>query len=301
MKFLVIINPNSGCGNSEIIFEKKIKKYLDSMNIIYSVFISKNKGEIQNYVLNYKFNDDKNILLLGGDGSLFEIFQGLKNYNTDEFNIYITPTGSGNAIYTSFDNPQFNSCKINKNNKLLLSDFEINENKGLFGVGVSIGLISDVDINTEWMRYIGNSRYDLGGLYYILNTPSYKLKIEYKNINNENKTLTDEFIQVFIFKCSHCSNNMLLNSNQKMFEDNYTLIAIPNSLTKYELLKLFLNLSSDYSPYYDNEKIIIDKIKEFKITPLDKKSKNSLTIDGEKYDFNYPIKGNNSNKKINIY
>ena len=301
MKFLVIINPTSGNGNSENIFDKKIKKYLDSNKINYSVFISKKKGDIQNYVLSYKFNEDKNILLLGGDGTMFEIFQGLKNYNTDEFNIYITPTGSGNAIYTSFDKPQFNSCKINKNNQLLLSNFEINNEKGLFGLGISIGLISDVDLNTEWLRYIGNTRYDLGGIYYILNTPSYKLKIEYTNNENENKTISDDFTQLFIFKCSHCSDNMLLNPDQKMSEDNYTLIAIPNTLTKYELLKLFINLSSDYSPYYDNNKIIIDKVKSFVITPLDEKSKNSLTIDGEKYNFNYPLKGNISNKKINIY
>jgi sphingosine kinase len=301
MKFLVIINPTSGNGNSKNIFDKKIKKYLDSNEINYSIFISKKKGDIQNYVLSYKFNKDKNILLLGGDGTLFEIFQGLKNYNTDEFNIYITPTGSGNAIYTSFDKPQFNSCKINKNSQLLLSNFEMNDEKGLFGLGISIGLISDVDLNTEWMRYIGNTRYDLGGIYYILNTPSYKLKIEYTNNKNENKTIVNDFTQLFIFKCSHCSDNMLLNPDQKMSEDNYTLIAIPNTLTKYELLKLFINLSSDYSPYYDNNKIIIDKVKSFVITPLDEKSKNSLTIDGEKYNFNYPLKGNISNKKINIY
>ena len=301
MKFLVIINPNSGNGNSQNIFEKKIKPYLINNNINFSIFTSQNKGEIQNYVLTYKFDNHKNIILLGGDGSLFEIFQGLKNYNTDEFNIYLTPTGTGNAIYTSLDRPQFNSCKINKNNQLKLSNFQINEIKGLFGLGISIGIISDVDLNTEWMRSIGNTRYDLGGIYYILNTPSYKLKIEYENSNNENKILVDQFIQVFIFKCSHCSDNMLLNPNQNMNDDDYTLIAIPNTLAKYELLKLFLNLSSDYSPYYENEKIITDKIKSFVITPLDNKSKNSLTIDGEKYNFNYPIKGNNSNKKINIY
>ena len=35
--------------------------------------------------------------------------------------------------------------------------------------------------------------------------------------------------------------------------------SIPNTLAKYELLKLFLNLSSDYSPYYENEKLLLIK------------------------------------------
>lgn len=298
MKILVIINPNSGKGNSEIIFNKYIKDYLNNNKINYELFISKNKGEITNFVTEYNFDNQKNILLLGGDGSLFEILQGVKDIN--DFNIYLTPVGSGNGIYTSLDKPQFKFCKINSDNNLKLSNFEINDKKGIFALGISIGIISDVDLNTEWLRFIGNTRYDLGGLYYILNTPSYNLKINYTDENNNNKTIDGEFLQLFIFKCSHCSDTMLLNSSQKMSDNNYTLIAIPNTVSKYELIKIFINLSAEYSPYYDNPKIIIDTIKSFEILPMDEKSINSLTIDGEYFEFNSPLKGSLTNKQIFI-
>ena len=298
MKILVIINPNSGKGNSELIFNKYIKNYLVNYNIDFELFISKNKGEITNFVDKYDFNEDKNIFLLGGDGSLFEILQGIKDINN--FNIYLSPVGSGNGIYTSFNKPQFKFCKIKNDNNLLLSNFELNDKKGIFALGISIGIISDVDLNTEWMRFIGNTRYDLGGLYYILNTPSYNLKIKYTDVENNNKLIEGKFLQVFIFKCSHCSDTMLLNSYQKMSDDNYTLIALPNTISKYELIKIFINLSAEYSPYYDNPKIIIDKIKSFEISPLDNNSINSLTIDGEYFHFNSPLKGSICNKKIFI-
>lgn len=298
MKILVIINPNSGKGNSEIIFNKYIKDYLNNNKINYELFISKNKGEITNFVTDYNFDNQKNILLLGGDGSLFEILQGIKDIN--DFNIYLIPVGSGNGIYTSLNKPQFKFCKINPDNNLKLSNFEINDKKGIFALGISIGIISDVDLNTEWLRFIGNTRYDLGGLYYILNTPSYNLKINYIDENNNNKKIDGEFLQLFIFKCSHCSDTMLLNSSQKMSDDNYTLIAIPNTVSKYELIKIFINLSAEYSPYYDNPKIIIDTIKSFEILPMDEKSKNSLTIDGEYFEFNSPLKGSLVNKQIFI-
>lgn len=298
MKILVIINPNSGKGNSEIIFNKYIKDYLNKNKINYELFISKNKGEITNFVTDYNFDNQKNILLLGGDGSLFEILQGIKDIN--DFNIYLIPVGSGNGIYTSLNKPQFKFCKINPDNNLKLSNFEINDKKGIFALGISIGIISDVDLNTEWLRFIGNTRYDLGGLYYILNTPSYNLKINYIDENNNNKKIDGEFLQVFIFKCSHCSDTMLLNSSQKMSDNNYTLIAIPNTVSKYELIKIFINLSAEYSPYYDNPKIIIDTIKSFEILPMDEKSKNSLTIDGEYFEFNSPLKGSLVNKQIFI-
>ena len=300
MKFPVVINPTSGKGKSKEIFEKYLKSHLVDNNIELDIFVSEKKGSIEETVSKYDFGENKNILLIGGDGSLFEIFQGLKDNDTENFKIYLTSTGSGNGIYTSFNKPQFKNCKIINDNILKLSNFEIGNKKGLFGLGISIGIISDVDLNTEWMRFIGNTRYDLGGIYYILNTPSYKLKINYTDDNNNNSVLEDSFLQVFVFKCSHCSDTMLLNKNQKASADNYTLIAIPSTLTKFELIKLFMNLSEDYSPYYDNEKIIIKKIKNFKITPLDDLSYNSLTIDGESFKFNSPLEGSISNKKIYI-
>ena len=45
---------------------------------------------------------------------------------------------------------------------------------------------------------------------------------------------------------------------------------------------------------------MINKIKSFLITPLNENSINSLTIDGEYFKFNYPLKGSISNKKIFI-
>ena len=184
MKVLIIINPNSGKGNSKLIFEKNIKQYLIKNNFDFDVFISSRKNEITEYVIKYEFNENKNILLLGGDGSLFEILQGIQNFDTNKFNIYILPVGSGNGIYTSLLKPQFKFCKLKNDNELKLSKFNINNKTGLFALGISIGIISDVDLNTEWLRFLGNFRYDLGGLYYILRTPSYKLKVNYINENN---------------------------------------------------------------------------------------------------------------------
>ena len=78
MKFLVVINPTSGKGEGENIFNEYIKSYLISNNIEYDLFVSPSKRSIEYFIKKYNFTD-KNIMLLGGDGSLFEIFQGLKD------------------------------------------------------------------------------------------------------------------------------------------------------------------------------------------------------------------------------
>ena len=63
---------------------------------------------------------------------------------------------------------------------------------------------------------------------------------------------------------------------------------------------MFLNISSDYSPFLENDKITVINVVDFVITPLDSHSENSLTIDGEKVLFNYPLSGNVSDKIIKI-
>ena len=50
-------------------------------------------------------------------------------------------------------------------------------------LGISWGIISDIDINTEWMRMIGSLRLQLGAVYYLLRKYSYPGELKYKNDN----------------------------------------------------------------------------------------------------------------------
>ena len=147
---------------------------------------------------------------------------------------------------------------------------------------------------------MGNNRYDLGGIYYLLNTPSYKLRIQYTDENMVENVISGDFIQVFVYNVSHCSDTMLVDPYRKYYDDNLSLVLVPNTLNKCELTKLFLNMSEKHSSYLDNPKIKKFIIKKFTITPLNENCKNSLTIDGEKFNFTNQISGSLNKQKLKI-
>lgn len=301
---LIIVNPISGKGKYQSNLDNIIIPYLIRNNIDYKIFISTRKNSITEYFNNFD-NSIYNILLIGGDGSFFEILQTNNKELLDNLTVHLTSFGSGNGIFTSIKMPQYENFsllndKIENNQNLSLFDFNIDEYNGLFGLGISIGVISDVDLQTEWLRFMGNNRYDLGGIYYLLNTPSYKLKIQYTDENMVENVISGDFIQVFVYNVSHCSDTMLVDPDRKYYDDNLTLVLVPNTLNKCELTKLFLNMSEKHSSYLDNPKIEKFIIKKFTITPLNEKCKDSLTIDGEKFNFTNQISGSLNKQKLRI-
>jgi sphingosine kinase len=303
-EFLLVVNPISGKSNSLKTLDK-IRKYLSQNNIQYSFFISRKPRSIIDNIKNYDFSKISKIICIGGDGTYNEILSGLYEHKIDLNRITIVPTnnGSGNGLYSSISYLQYKEFDLlprHNDNKLNLIDYKINNEEKISFLGISIGIISDVDLSTEWLRFIGDKRYDLGGIYFMLNTYSYRLKVEYTKLNNSKHMIEDDFIQVFLFNVSHCSTNLLVNPEQKLNSKTITLVLIPSSISKYELMNMFLNISSDYSPFLENDKITVINVVNFVITPLDSQSENSLTIDGEKVLFNYPLSGNVSDKIIKI-
>lgn len=304
-EFLLIANPISGKSKSLDSLDK-LRKYLNKNNIQYSFFISRKPKSIIDNIKNYDFSKITKIICLGGDGTFNEILSGLHKCKVDLSRVTIVPTnnGSGNGLYSSLSYLQFNEFDLiprsEESNELNLIEYDIDNKKNFSFLGISIGLITDVDLSTEWLRFLGDKRYDLGGLYYLLNTYKYKLKVEYTKLNGAKVELEDDFLQVFLFNVSHISTNMLLNPNQKIDSKTITLCLMPSSINKKDLLEIFLNISSDNSPYLKNDKIIVDDVVDFRITPLNSDSENSLTIDGEKVLFNYPLTGSVSDKKIKI-
>ena len=64
-------------------------------------------------------------------------------------------------------------------------------------LGFCYGIVADLDINSEFMRSIGESRYTIYGAYRIINTVNYPATFTYNgcsiNSRNDNKT-KDDFI-----------------------------------------------------------------------------------------------------------
>ena len=68
-------------------------------------------------------------------------------------------------------------------------------------------MISDIDINTEWLRFLGSFRFDLGGIWNIIKKPIFTGKLKYLDDNNIEIIEQGKFCYIWACNTSHSSYN----------------------------------------------------------------------------------------------
>lgn len=98
--YYIVVNPASKSGRGKR-YWNKIEPILSEKNIPYQVFFSEYHGHISEIVdeLTYdapNANEDINLIILGGDGTMNEALQGIHDFK--KVNLSYIPTGSSNDL-----------------------------------------------------------------------------------------------------------------------------------------------------------------------------------------------------------
>mmetsp|Transcript_10363 Transcript_10363/g.15599 ORF Transcript_10363/g.15599 Transcript_10363/m.15599 type:complete len:344 (+) Transcript_10363:1-1032(+) len=144
------------------------------------------------------------IIAMGGDGILFEIFQGIHARSTDEAQILcklkfgIVPCGtcnglaksilhwSDNAEYTPMESV-FQICK-GHTSRLDLASYQLAKTEKTYTsfLSFSWGLIADCDLESECLRWLGALRTDIWAVYRgILFPKKYRARFSYLPLSNK--------------------------------------------------------------------------------------------------------------------
>lgn len=100
---VIIINPNSGTNRDKPI-EKALNKYLDTEKYTYELKYTKYAGHGTLIAKEAAINNAFAVVVVGGDGSINDVLQGIINTNA---HLALIPQGSGNGLAQSL--------KISKN------------------------------------------------------------------------------------------------------------------------------------------------------------------------------------------
>lgn len=145
MKHVFIINPVAGKGKVQEKLEKAIHLELKDKDIDYEVYITKFKGDTENFIKNkYKENGQAVFYACGGDGTLHEVVNscmGLENAYVGEI-----PCGSGNDYIKNFIN----------------SDYFSNIDSQVHGEAVYLDLLK---VNNEYAVSVCNIGFDADAAY----------------------------------------------------------------------------------------------------------------------------------------
>lgn len=119
--FDIILNPSSAKGGSTLAFEK-VKAVLDERGIEYTVHETDHPLHAKEITAELNKRDHTDLIVMGGDGTLNEVLNGITDF--EKINIGIISCGTGNDFIRAAGIPSDPVEAINLilNNNIVYSD-----------------------------------------------------------------------------------------------------------------------------------------------------------------------------------
>jgi YegS/Rv2252/BmrU family lipid kinase len=271
-RILLLVNPYAGTGDNLKNLEL-IKSKLTNWKI--EVLISQYKNHFEDYLTKNQLNDFDSIGVIGGDGTMHDIVNGLKDKIDSTPPIILFPCGTGNSFnhdINCFDIEtaiqRLNLGKVQEIDIYKLTQIEDNATILFFNI-VGWGLVTEINSFAEKLRWFGGMRYNIASIIKIFSNPKFKAIVEV-----ENKELKADFTFILACNTKHTGKAMKIAPLAEL-SDGLLDILIVKHIPFYQLLKLFplifsgKHINSPLLQYIKTSKIIVKSL------PLE------LNIDGE--------------------
>ncbi|XP_071371519.1 sphingosine kinase 1 [Centroberyx affinis] len=180
---MVLLNPHSGRGQALQLFTGHVQGMLTEAAVPYTLVITEHQNHARELVRKADLSQCDALVIMSGDGLLFEVINGLMEREDWEEAIQtplgILPGGSGNALAASIHH--YSQSPPAWNEELLLScgfmlckglvgsldlvSVHLASKQRLFSfLSLAWGFVADVDIESEKYRHVGAIRFLMGTL-----------------------------------------------------------------------------------------------------------------------------------------
>ncbi|MEM7594114.1 MAG: diacylglycerol kinase family protein [Cyanobacteria bacterium P01_A01_bin.83] len=302
----IIINPVSGKQQASQIFEK-VRPLFDYSNLEYSVTKTHSATETKNLVYNLNLSELDGLVIVGGDGTIHNAIAGLMGRPDRDTAIKlplgIIPGGTGNGFcktllaqsHETYEplNAAFLIVK-GKQQSFDLAQVKQNNQEYHSFLSLSWGLISDVDIESEKLKFLGALRFDLYALMLMSWLRTYRGRFSFiphpdfeltkkPRISQQGQwfVIEDDFIFLWGMNTSWAAHDMNVTPHAQLNDGAMDVLIMRRGTSRLELLKALWrcgkgqHLSLPHMEYY--------KVQAFKLEPLTEKG--YLVVDGEPVDY----------------
>jgi sphingosine kinase len=276
MKYLIIANPISGKRKSISILKNQIIPHLKTQKINFESFITEYPSHAKKKINTYDLNEIERIIVLGGDGTMHEVINGMLSRNDDKnIPIGLLPTGSGNSLIHDL-----NQLDIKNTLNTILTDriqkvdlLKITTpNEELFSINmIGWGMVNDIGYQAENLRWMGPMRYNVSSIMQI-----FKYLPRKANIEIDGECYGANFAFIMICNTIHVGKGMKMAPKASLKDGKMDLIIIENNFSRIKLLQMFPKL---FNGSHINSKLVkYKKAKSFKLYP---EVNEKLNIDGD--------------------
>ncbi len=244
----IIINPVASKSKS-LKALKKAERYLTEKNIPYKVYFSKQKAHSKLIAEELEAAGENEIIIMGGDGTIYDVINGIKHPENIRFGII--PCGTGNDFASALG---LSSCveenlNIILNGKTVKRDFM--EVDGFRSVNVAgSGLDVEVLEGAERLKLIkGKLKYVFSLIKILFHFKNYKFKIAC-----DGETEEGEYMLASICNGTRFGGGINISPNSKTDDGKLELVTV-GKIKRIKIPFLFLSFIRGRH----------DKIKELKI------------------------------------
>lgn len=312
-KFKVLINPKGGPGKALQIFHNKARQIFDAAHCSLDVAVT-NYGRHGYEIVKGMTLDYDAIVVFSGDGLIHEVFNGLADHDDSElaFNLPVIqiPTGSANGFSMALlglkEGLDVGCAVLNaikgKKMKIDLCSFRQNDKKSISFLTQTVGLIADLDLGTEGLRWMGDTRFVVGFIWEVMQNKGYGIKLEIKTSvrdkaelvksfksRNESSTSSDDAEETWITidkpvgymyagKIPYVSKD-LMQFPLALCDDGYIDVVVQDRISRLAFLKA-MDGSEQGKQYWISSQHYY-KARAYRLTPHG--SEGHCSIDGERF------------------
>ncbi|KAK3389487.1 ATP-NAD kinase-like domain-containing protein [Podospora didyma] len=170
----VLVNPHAGPGNADKVWEKEVRPIFDAARMPLTVVQTKYSGEAVSLAQDINIDHYDIAIPCSGDGLPHEVFNGLARRPDacralSKIAVCHIPCGSGNAMSCNLygtHRPTMAALAIVKGvpTPLDLVSITQGDRRTVSFLSQALGMIADLDITTEPLRWMGAARFTYGFL-----------------------------------------------------------------------------------------------------------------------------------------
>ncbi|XP_025116164.1 LOW QUALITY PROTEIN: sphingosine kinase 1-like [Pomacea canaliculata] len=194
-RLLVFVNPSSGSGRALQTFKNEVVNMLEEANIPFKLVVTEYAGHAQDMVQNLELSDWGGLVIVSGDGLIFEVINGLMKRvdwsSAIKTPVGCVPGGSGNALACSINysagepvdvDAALHSTFILVKHRVLPMDLVLIQtptHQYFSFLSVTWGIVADIDFESEKYRNLGEARFTFGAIKRIANLRSYQGRLSF--------------------------------------------------------------------------------------------------------------------------
>jgi len=237
MKLNLILNPAAGKNKGEHAIETAIP-LLEAKGIQSEVLTSLYSGHVIDLVQQIDLSKFDGIVAVGGDGTLFEVINGLlKKHKNLAIPLGQIPVGTGNSFIKDLNihsiEDAVNSIFSGKTRKIDVGHFKYPEGEYYFINLLGTGFVANVAHRAGRYKTLGPLSYIIGVFEELIKLGSVPVEITI-----DGKVLQRDFIFAEICNSTKTGGNMIMAPEARIDDGLFDVILL-NKISRFNLLKVF--------------------------------------------------------------